>query len=40
MPNIIAIALFSMIMSITPGPVNVVALNSGVNVSDPGTTDY
>lgn len=29
--NIIAMALFSMIMSITPGPVNIVTLNSGLN---------
>lgn len=29
--NILAMALFSMIMSVTPGPVNIVTLNSGLN---------
>lgn len=38
--NILAMALFSMIMSITPGPVNIVTLNSGLNYGFRQTMPY
>jgi threonine/homoserine/homoserine lactone efflux protein len=40
MTNIAAMALFSMIMSITPGPVNIITLNSGLNHGFKGTLPY
>jgi len=38
--NILAMALFSMVMSITPGPVNIVTLNSGLNYGFRQTMPY
>ncbi len=38
--NILAMVLFSMIMSITPGPVNIVTLNSGLNYGFKQTMPY
>ncbi len=38
--NITAMALFSLIMSITPGPVNIVTLSSGVNYGFRRTLPY
>lgn len=38
--NILAMALFSMIMSITPGPVNIITLNSGLNYGFRQTMPY
>ena len=38
--NMLAMALFSMIMSITPGPVNIVTLNSGLNYGFKQTMPY
>jgi threonine/homoserine/homoserine lactone efflux protein len=38
--NIFAMFLFSMIMSITPGPVNIVTLNSGLNYGFRQTMPY
>ncbi|MCC2645735.1 MAG: hypothetical protein K0R94_1513, partial [Burkholderiales bacterium] len=40
MHNIIAMVLFSMIMSISPGPVNLVTLNSGINYGFKKTFSY